>query len=311
MMGDQAAMLRRCVRPASAAAELPARVAGTILVAGGRGGVGTTTVAWNLAAALVRQGFPAVLVEADPDHAAAALWRDAPARPSLADVLLRGVGVLETLREGPGGIGLVPGDSRLHAALAQSSPHTPCAESDPRSAQPCAESDPRRVSAPSPPARLAQALRTLAETAQFVVIDVGNGTGPLAEALWRTAEHVLVVATPQSDAVAGAYAAVKLLGGGDPALGLHCAINHVRSAREGRDAQERLRRTCRRVLGADLAAAGSIRYHRRLAEQGGRGPLLPARLAGRRPRRQFDRLAAVLAQAVGGAGNPRREAEKS
>src|SRR5262245_4511154 len=80
-----------------------------------KGGCGKTTAAVNLAGALAARGQRVALVDLDPQaHATLALSVAVePGESSIADVLLRGRSLRETLRDAPGGIALVPATLEL------------------------------------------------------------------------------------------------------------------------------------------------------------------------------------------------------
>ena len=82
----------------------------TIVVTGGKGGVGTTTVAINLAAALAQNGRRTVLVDTAP-HADAAqlLGVDVERGSCLDDVLAGSLTAADALSAGPAGISLLAG----------------------------------------------------------------------------------------------------------------------------------------------------------------------------------------------------------
>jgi Mrp family chromosome partitioning ATPase len=72
-MHDQADELRLLARHWAAEAKPSAGGPRKIVISAGKGGVGTTTIAVNLAAALGRQGCRTVLVDADFSGADAAM----------------------------------------------------------------------------------------------------------------------------------------------------------------------------------------------------------------------------------------------
>ena len=78
-----------------------------MVVAGGKGGVGTTTIAVNLALALGRSGLRTLLVDADSGGDAALLCRVEP-RCTLADVLAGRRAVPRRSNRGPAGMQVLP-----------------------------------------------------------------------------------------------------------------------------------------------------------------------------------------------------------
>ena len=109
-MIDQANDLRKLVMQAAEQPQgSPTRPVRTALVAGGKGGVGTTTVAVNLAVAAAQQGTATVLVDADPDGPDVQSLCRLRQRHTISDVL-RGRRTLgEALQPGPGGVMILPG----------------------------------------------------------------------------------------------------------------------------------------------------------------------------------------------------------
>src|SRR3989304_8316814 len=108
-MHDQANDLRRLVRESRTPASAPAPLRPTLLVvAGGKGGVGTTTLAVNLAVALAQRGRRTVLVDADPDTADAAILCRLPEHHTVADVLAPRRAPAEALQPVPGGRRVLP-----------------------------------------------------------------------------------------------------------------------------------------------------------------------------------------------------------
>src|SRR5687768_16840234 len=109
-MIDQAFQLRALVRAtAQGDAGLAFPPPQKIVVCGGKGGAGATTIAVNLSIALARLGARVVLVDADMDHADVATLCQLETRDTIADVLSARRTVHEVLIRGPAGIQILAG----------------------------------------------------------------------------------------------------------------------------------------------------------------------------------------------------------
>src|SRR5437773_768039 len=146
-MSDQADLLRQLVRHAASELAPPVSSQRLIVVCGGKGGVGTTTVAVQLAAALAALGRPCVLVDADLGRA------DATSLCGLAPP----AGLAELL-EGRSGAGplLLKHSAGMHVL--------------PAAWAPCEVCEPTLAAG----RRLASELQRLAETHGWVVVDAGS-----------------------------------------------------------------------------------------------------------------------------------------
>jgi septum site-determining protein MinD len=114
-------------------------------VAGGKGGVGKTTTAVNVAAALEADGYDVVVVDADLGMANLGQMLGLDAEHSLHEVLAGDATVSDALTETEGGVSIVPGKQSLEAF---------------------AEAD---------PAKLRKVIKTLQNVFDVVLIDTGAG----------------------------------------------------------------------------------------------------------------------------------------
>jgi flagellar biosynthesis protein FlhG len=155
------------------------RAARLIAVGGGKGGVGKTFVASNLAAALSREGYTVIAVDGDLEGANlhTALGVTSP-RVSLADyVAQREEDVSKLVVETPyARLGLIAA-TQAHLGAAQPAHF-------------------RR-------ARLIQRLRAL--QADFVIVDLGAGMQPATLDYFLAADEALLVLTPEPTSVENAY----------------------------------------------------------------------------------------------------------
>jgi len=231
-MPDQANDLRRLVRhSAGADAPHPAARPAIIVVTGGKGGVGTTTIAVNVAMAIAECKLRTVLLDADLCGGDAATLCGLDERYTLADVLDGRRTLAEALQAGPGAVRLLPG---------------------------IWQSADRNGMSPAAAGRLLGQLATLAADVDLAVLDAGNRPGQMMRPLCRAAEVVLTVTTPQPASIIGTYASIKALrdqGGSRP---IHSLVNMAPGASTAEDVQRRLGTACRRFLAVHLMAAGHV-----------------------------------------------------
>lgn len=227
-MSDQADQLRQLVR--QTVQQHPALAPGVplIVVSGGKGGVGVSTVATELVYALASLGKRAVLVDANPLQPDVANRLGLDVRDGLAEVLDGSRSVVETLQPMGDSMQLLPG----------------------------------RWAADTPPElgrvavrRLIDQLRTLHAQADVVVLDAGSGMSPWVQQLWKAAQQILLVSTDESVAVMDSYAAVKLSPWGDVDGKLRLVVNRCDDAQVAREVGERFAATCRRFLGIRVSPA--------------------------------------------------------
>ena len=261
-MSDQADGLRQLVRARSGATALAdpepgpdpppgARPPGaptkarSLVFTSGKGGVGTSNLALNLALALGGLGQRVVLVDADLGLANLDLLCGlAPAR-DLGDVLTGDRPLSEAVVDGPAGVKILPGAHAMRTL--------PEVLGD-------------------GPARLAAELAGLEAGADVVIVDAGSGLGPGIATLAAAADEVVVVTTPEPTSVADAHAALgrfRRL----PGVRLRALVNQAASAAEAADVLDRLAANSRQFLGAVVAPLGHVRAD----------PNVPAAVRARRP----------------------------
>lgn len=230
---DQATELRQLMRQDAAHLRpaAPGDAPHVVAVASGKGGVGTTTVAVNLAAALVRLGRRVVLVDADLQGANLIGHCQLEPDYSIADVLRGGRDIHEVLCRAAGGMHVLPGAWLADAPV----------ECTPKAQE-----------------RLIASLRALGAHADDIVLDVGCGVGRIHHRFWHAADKVLVVATPDDAAIMNAYAAIKLICGDDPELPVFSLINLAADAASARTVHDRLALACQRFLGRHLFTGGHL-----------------------------------------------------
>jgi len=190
-MSDQAERLRQLVRKdtGTPVAETVQEERGpggarVVAVTSGKGGVGKTSLAVNLAISMVREGQKVILIDTDLGLANVDVVMGISPRHNLADVVSGRRGVTEVLTPGPGGLEVVPGASGI-AELANLSEAK------------------RGV--------LLGQLGELEDRADTIVVDTAAGVSENVIAFAAAADRVLVIATPEPTSVTDAYATIKLI----------------------------------------------------------------------------------------------------
>ncbi len=140
-------------------------------IAGGKGGVGKTTTAINIAAALEENGYDTAVVDADLGMANLGEMLGVEHDVSVHEVLAGNSTVSAALTDAPGGITVIPGEQSLEAF---------------------AEAD---------PAKLRKVIKTLRNTFDVVLVDTGAGLSHETTVPLGLADGILLVTTPDDVAV--------------------------------------------------------------------------------------------------------------
>src|SRR5687767_6237710 len=167
---DQATTLRSLVQDERETR----RRASVIAITSGKGGVGKSNVAVNLAIKLSAAGKRVVLLDADLGLANADVLCGVDLRSNLSHVIARKKELHEVMVKAPGGFRLIGGASGL-ARMADLS-------------------DLERQ-------RIVSALAELEESADIILIDTGAGISPNVLSFTRAADQVLVLTTPEPTAI--------------------------------------------------------------------------------------------------------------
>lgn len=239
MLVDQATHLRSLVRQT----RVVRRRATVIAITSGKGGVGKSNVAVNLAITLARGGKRVVLLDADLGLANADVLCGVDLQANLSHVIARRKELSEVIVKAPGGFNLVGGASGL-ARMAD-----------------LTAADRQR---------LVEALAELEERADIIIVDTGAGISPNVLTFTQAADHVLVVTTPEPTAITDAYAVVKVIcrrdgSSRDPMAAndntkrkMSLLVNQARSPAEARVVYERIAKVARQFIGTTLYDAGSV-----------------------------------------------------
>lgn len=203
-------------------------------IASGKGGVGKTNVAVNLAAVLARLGKRVALVDVDLGLANADVLCGLQAPYNLWHVLdQRRRSLAEIALEGPGGFRLIPGANGI-GELANLS----------------AEAS----------ERLFEQLSALEYDCDYLLLDASAGIDAAVVGFAALADTVLVVTTPEPTAIADAYGLIKTVFRRVPLANLYLLVNQVENDTQGKQVHQRIATVARRFLQREVGYAGAIPF---------------------------------------------------
>lgn len=213
----------------------PIKLARAIAVSSGKGGVGKSNIAVNLAIALSQMNLKVCLLDADLGTANADVLCNLSPRQTLEHVVNGQCRLWEAMQLAPGGFRLIPGASGV-ANLADLG------------------AAPRRA--------LLQQLAALERVADVIVIDTGAGINTNVVTFAAAAHTTLVVTTPEPTAVTDAYAMIKTLFGRAPQANVELVVNMSVNETEAEGVFLRMDRVSRTFLNRTLTYAGRLPHDR-------------------------------------------------
>ena len=236
-MTDQATRLRQMVGAemaptsnASAQTEAWANVR-VVAVTSGKGGVGKTNIAVNLAIALQRRGHRILVIDADLGMANVDILLGASSRRHLLDLLQPDVQLDDVIVETGYGIQYISGGSGIEKAL---------------------EYDHAEK------VLLQQKLADCAARADLILVDTGAGLGRNVMDFILAADEVLLVTTPEPTSLTDAYAVMKAYSIYAVQKNLRLIINRVYEAKESREVAQKLQRAAEKFLHMPVDCLGYV-----------------------------------------------------
>jgi len=176
-----------------------------IAVTSGKGGVGKTSLAVNLAVAIARLGHRAGILDADFSLGNLDVMLGLTAERHLGAVLAGKASVRDITLDGPDGIRVIPAGSGVRALTSLS----------------------RRQWS-----RLVDAIDEAGRDLDFLLFDTSSGISNNVLDVVGLADYVLVVTSYDPAAVVDAYALIKLVTAADPAKPMGVVVNSAGNAEE-------------------------------------------------------------------------------
>ncbi len=209
------------------------RFARVIAVTSGKGGVGKTNIALNLAIALQQMGKLTLVLDADLGMANVHLLAGVHPKQDITAVLKGEAELSDIILEGPAGIGIIPGGGGI-ISLADAS----------------------RLERKT----IVNALAEVEQAAETIVVDTGAGMAGSVRDFLVSADDILFVLTPDITSLADAYGLLKGLSHEEDIScdTIFSVINMVRSTSEAADVAQRFAECAHRFLGKTVKNLGFI-----------------------------------------------------
>lgn len=203
----------------------------TIAITGGKGGVGKTSVALNLALVLARQGKRVLLLDGDTDLANVSIMLGLYPERTLANVAAGECRLEDILLQVNYGLHILPGASGV---------------------QECMEMKPEAGF------RILRALSLLERRYEYVITDTAAGLQSAAMHMIAAAELACVVVTPDPASLTDAFSLIKVLKRRGYRRTPSMLINMAQGASQARSVFQRLDAAARRHLECSLHYMGGI-----------------------------------------------------
>ena len=211
----------------------PVRLARAIAVTSGKGGVGKSNVALNLAVRFSQMGRKVCLLDADLGMANIDIMCNLTPRKTLQHVVAGRARLTETMLLAPGGFRLIPGASGVMGMA------------DLGSRQ-------RR--------QVLEQLTALDRLADLLIIDCAAGITENVVAFAAAANSVVVTTTNEPTAVTDAYGMIKSLNRLREGIPIDLVVNMVASEEEGRQVFERMNKVTQTFLKRESRYGGGIPF---------------------------------------------------
>ncbi len=229
---DQAEKLRNVIKLNNQNNKPNARV---ITITSGKGGVGKSNVAVNLAVQMQKMGQQVLIFDADFGLANVEVMFGAIPKYNLSDVIYRGKGIREIISDGPEGIGFISGGTGISGMNDLSQDQI---------------------------VYMLRCMRELDQLADIILIDTGAGiSGNVLEFVLASPE-VLLVTTPEPGSLTDSYSLLKALYRNprfdreQTRIGM--LANRVVSVEEGRSVYDKLNSVVQQFLQGNVFYTGMI-----------------------------------------------------
>jgi len=214
---------------------LAAGMSRVIAVTSGKGGVGKTTIAINMAISLAAHGQRVVIIDADLGTANVDILLGITAKFNISHLLSGDKNLLDIAVQGPGNITIIPGGSGLqNLTQLKESQFT----------------------------RLINSLNQLDGLADIILLDTGAGISKDVSNFLLCADEIIVVTTPDPHAITDAYAIIKVIHQHNCQGKQMLIVNRADNEQEATVAANKLSSVIRHYLEREIKYIGYIQEDR-------------------------------------------------
>ncbi len=203
----------------------------TIAITGGKGGVGKTTVALNLALVLAQSGHNVLLLDADTDLANVSLLVGLYPERTLADVIAGRCTMDEAILHSHFGLHIVPGASGVQECMEMSGQDSLI---------------------------MLRALHELEHRYDYVIVDTAAGLQAVGLHMIASAELACLVVSPDPASLTDAFSLMKVLKRRGYRRTPSVIVNMAQGASQARSVYQRLNGACQRHLQWSLHYLGAL-----------------------------------------------------
>jgi flagellar biosynthesis protein FlhG len=214
------------------------RQAKVLAITSGKGGVGKTNIAANLAICLAALRKRVLLVDADLSLGNLDVVMNLNSKYNISHMISGRKSIEDIIHIGPEGLEIICGASGLEelANIGEFQRQ-----------------------------RLLKELSGLQNNADAIVIDTAAGISKSVISFCLAADHVLVVTTPEATAITDAYAMIKVLVGNRFAGRISLIVNMAETTAEGKKTYLQIANVVRRFLNTHVYEAGVLLKNERLS----------------------------------------------
>lgn len=208
-----------------------------ITITSGKGGVGKSNMAVNLAVQFTKLGKKVIILDADFGLANVEVMFGTIPNYNLSDVIFNGMSIRDIITTGPMGIGFISGGSGVVGLNNLNREQI---------------------------AFLVHNLSLLNDLCDILIIDTGAGVSDQVLEFVLASPEVILVSTPEPSSLTDSYSLMKAMYKSPKfqknGTNVHLVANKVMSEAEGKAVYSKLRSVIQKFLGGDLDYLGYISY---------------------------------------------------